>query len=292
MENDREFRTESVRRLLEIMARLRGDGGCPWDREQTHRTLKPYLIEECHEFLEAVDRDDDEGMREELGDILLQLVFHSRIAAEGNRFVFDDVAATIAEKMIRRHPHVFADRSVEDSAGVLRQWDEIKREEKRAAGVAGESASVLDGVPASLPALHKAQEVQKRVGRVGFDWPEIEGVMAKVREELVEVERALESGSREAVREEIGDLLFAVVNLSRFVGEHAEEVLNDTVRKFADRFRRMERELAARGRRPEDCTLEELDVLWEEAKRSEREGGAPSARGGGERSDSRDAAPG
>lgn len=292
MENDREFRTESVRRLLEIMARLRGDGGCPWDREQTHRTLKPYLIEECHEFLEAVDRDDDEGMREELGDILLQLVFHSRIAAEGNRFVFDDVAATIAEKMIRRHPHVFADRSVEDSAGVLRQWDEIKREEKRAAGVAGESASVLDGVPASLPALHKAQEVQKRVGRVGFDWPEIEGVMAKVREELVEVERALESGSREAVREEIGDLLFAVVNLSRFVGEHAEEVLNDTVRRFADRFRRMERELAARGRRPEDCTLEELDVLWEEAKRSEREGGAPSARGGGERSDSRDAAPG
>ena len=255
----------NVRRLIGIMARLRAQGGCPWDREQDHRSLKPYLIEECHEFLEAVDRGDDADMAEELGDILLQIVFHSRIAEEGKSFTFDDVAARISDKMERRHPHVFADANVDDAAGVVQQWDRIKREEKGGAA----SHSALAGVPASLPALHKAQEVQKRAARVGFDWPEVDGVIAKIDEEVAEVKAALAEDDAERVHSEIGDLLFAVVNLCRFAGAHAEDVLNVAVRRFATRFREVEERVSRTGRHLEDCDLEELDAVWDEVKRDE-----------------------
>ena len=255
----------NVRRLLEIMARLRGEGGCPWDREQTHRTLKPYLVEECHEFLEAVDRGGDAGMVEELGDILLQVVFHSRIAAEEGRFTFDDVAACISDKLERRHPHVFGGAHVDDAAGVVQQWDRIKREEK--IGTPGHS--ILAGVPPSLPALHRAQEVQKRAARVGFDWQDAGGVIEKIDEEVAEVKAAMAAGDAGRVRAEIGDLLFAAVNLCRFADAQAEDVLNAAVRRFAARFQEMEERVSRTGRHVEDCSLEELDAAWNEVKRGE-----------------------
>lgn len=254
-----------LQELVRIMARLRAPGGCPWDREQTHQSLKEYLVEESAELFDAIDDGDDAGMAEELGDILLQVIFHCQIADEQGRFDVQDVARTVCEKLIRRHPHVFADTLVEDSEGVLKQWDEIKKEEKKAS-----RKSAISGVPRHLPALHRAQKTQHKAAKVGFDWPDMEGVVAKIDEELAEVKEALASGDAEHISSEIGDLLFSVVNLSRFQDCHAEELLHNTVRKFERRFSRLEELLAAGRRNPEECTLEEMDALWNQAKTEER----------------------
>ena len=252
--------------LIEIMRRLRAPGGCPWDREQTLDTLKPFLIEECYEVLDAIESGDPARHEEELGDVLLQVVFQAQLRTEAGQFGFDDVARHLVEKLIRRHPHVFADANVADSADVLRNWEKIKAVEKR-----GERVSAVDGVPRHLPALMKAHQVQSRAARVGFDWSAMHDVVAKIDEELAEVKAALISGNREHVAEEIGDLLFSVVNLSRFQKLQAEELLTSTVAKFVRRFHAVERRLQARSRRMEDCTLAEMDAEWNAVKAEERQ---------------------
>jgi tetrapyrrole methylase family protein/MazG family protein len=245
--------------LVDVMKRLRGQGGCPWDREQNHESLKPYLLEEAYEVLDAIDKNNDNALREELGDLLLQIVFHAQIAAEENRFTIEDVAGTIVEKLRRRHPHVFGERKVKDSDEVLRNWEAIKKGEGK--------ESVLSGVPGGLPALLRARRVQEKAKRVGFDWDSIDGVMTKVNEEMRELKEASESGDRARVDEEFGDLLFSLVNFSRFLRVDAEDSLRKTIDKFSTRFQRMERLAKERGKSSlESCTLEEMDRLWEEAK--------------------------
>ena len=260
--------TDWLQRLADIMRTLRAPGGCPWDREQTHRSLKEFLAEEAAELYDAIDDGDDEEIREELGDILLQVVFHATIAEEEKRFDLQDVAKVCCEKLLRRHPHVFGENEVEDADGVVRQWDQIKKEEK-----GDKRPSVLSGVPRHLPALHRAHKMQHKAAKVGFDWPTVDGVMAKIEEELGEVKHALAAGDPDAVEEEIGDLLFAVVNLSRFQKRVAEELLHGTIRKFESRFQKMENVLAAQSLAMEDCTLEELEALWQESKRTENKNG-------------------
>ena len=254
-----------LQELVDIVERLRSPGGCAWDREQTHESLKRYLVEESAEFLDAVDEGDDDAMEDELGDLLLQAFLHARMGAERGSFDIQSAARRVCEKMRRRHPHVFGDAEAETPDAVLRQWDVIKRRER-----GGAPKSALSGVPRHLPALHRAHDVQKKAARVGFDWPDVEGVMAKIEEELAEVRDALAAGDPEAVAAEIGDLLFAVVNLGRFRQLLAEELLHGTVRKFERRFQRMEGLLEAQGKRPESCSLDELDALWERAKAEER----------------------
>src|SRR5580704_3600070 len=226
-----------VDRLRDIVARLRSPEGCPWDREQTHQSLKPHLVEECYELIDAIDAGDDKEMQEELGDLLLQVVLHAQMASEESRFNIDDVATVIADKLVNRHPHVFGETRLPDSAAVLRQWEVIKRTEKQ------ERRSVLDGVPKGLPALARAQKLQTKAARVGFDWNEAKGALAKVREELSEVESAPEN----RLEEEVGDLLFAVVNFARKKELDAEQLLNQATAKFAARFQAMERLAEDRG---------------------------------------------
>ena len=251
--------TKNIARLLRIMARLRGPTGCPWDREQTHRSIRHNLIEECYEALDAMDAKNMAEFRDELGDLLLQVVFHSQMASEAGEFDFDSVAKSIADKLVRRHPHVFGKKRADTSVEVLKQWEAIKKEEKNAHSIVAE-------IPRSLPALLKADKVQRKVARVGFDWKRVDDVVAKVEEELRELKGALASGDRRQFEEELGDLLFAAVNLARFEGLHAEDLLNRTISKFISRFQQIERAVHASGRRLEDCTLEELDALWESAK--------------------------
>ena len=241
------------------MARLRGPDGCPWDREQTHQSIRHNLIEECYETLEALDSGNMSEFRDELGDLLLQIVFHAQMASETREFDFDRVAKSIADKLVRRHPHVFGKKTLRTSAEVLKQWEVIKKSERSSHSIVGE-------LPKSLPALLKADKVQRKVSRVGFDWKHGDDVLAKVEEELRELKGAIASGSRRQFEEEMGDLLFAAVNLARFEGLQAEELLNRTVRKFVARFQQVESEIHRRGRRLEDCALEELDVVWESTK--------------------------
>jgi tetrapyrrole methylase family protein/MazG family protein len=249
--------------LVEVMRILRSEEGCPWDREQSHESLKPYMIEETYEVLDAIDRRDDSELLEELGDLLLQIVFHAQLAAEEGRFTMEDVARVIVQKLKRRHPHVFGDVKVENSLQVLKNWEEIKRGEGK--------NSVLDGVPRGLPALLKARRVQDKVKRVGFDWDDPAGAFEKVREEIGETERAMLKGDRQGIEEEFGDILFSLVNVSRFLEIDAEESLRQTVEKFSRRFRYIEARVASLGERLlENYSLEELDELWEESK---REGG-------------------
>jgi tetrapyrrole methylase family protein / MazG family protein len=255
-----------MEKLLAIMARLRAKDGCPWDAEQTLVSLKPYLIEECYEVIDAIDSGDPGQHMEELGDLLLQIVFQAQIRAEEGAFRFQDVAEAICAKLVRRHPHVFGDVKAETSSQVLRNWDAIKAGEKGA----DKPRSAVDGVPRSLPALQRAQQVQARAARVGFDWSATEDVVAKVDEELAEVKAALASGDEEKVGDEIGDLLFAVVNLSRFRKLHAEQMLERTIGKFIRRFQEVEAGARERGKKPDDLSLAELDALWEAAKRRER----------------------
>lgn len=255
-----------IEQLLEIMRRLRGPGGCPWDREQSLESLKKNLVEETYEVIDAIDSGDRASLREELGDLLLQVVFQSQICAEEGAFTFQDVVRAIADKLVRRHPHVFGDVKVAAADEVLKNWDRIKATEK---GADTPPRSAVAGIPRHLPALHKAQQVQLRAARVGFDWQESKDVLNKIEEELTEIKMAMASESAERVRDEIGDLLFAVVNLTRFLGHEAEEVLDQTVTRFTRRFQFIEERVHAAGRKMTECSLDELEAHWQEAKWAE-----------------------
>ena len=249
------------------MKRLHDPDGCPWDREQSHKSLKPYLLEETYEVLEAIESGSDDHMTEELGDLLLQIVFHSEIAARDDRFTIEDIIGGIIDKLIRRHPHVFGNVTVDGSEQVLKNWEEIKRSEKRGKKDGG---SVLDGLPKDLPALIKARRIQEKVSRVGFDWERTEEVMLKVEEELRELKEANEKRDICAIEEELGDLLFAVANLARFVSLCPEDALRKTIDKFQRRFQYIERELPKRGMKLGEASLEEMDKLWDEVKKLEK----------------------
>lgn len=248
-------------RLCEIMARLRAPGGCPWDREQTHESLVPGLLEEAYEVAAAIRAGDDANLREELGDLLLQVVIHSEIAREGGRFTIEDVAREIADKLVRRHPHVFGDTEAHDSGAVLKQWDAIKRAEKGA-----DDAEYFSGLTRALPALMLAQKTQSKAARVGFDWSEISEVVAKVDEELAEVKAAMASGDAAAIADEIGDLLFATVNLARKQKLEAETLLAAATEKFIGRFHAMEAELRRSGGKLGEADLAALDEIWNRVK--------------------------
>jgi MazG family protein len=252
-------------RLIEIMARLRAPDGCPWDREQTPTSLKPYLIEEAYEVLEALDSTDRSHLAEELGDLLFQVIFHSQIAHELGEFTMVDVLARLIDKMVSRHPHVFGQASVSTPQEALSQWEQLKRRE---AAAAGQRRSVLDGVPRALPALLRAQRLQAMASRVGFDWPTAEAAWVKVAEELREATAVLADEARFA--EELGDLLFALVNVARLSGLDAEEALGRASEKFRRRFAEMERELLAQGKSVDGVSPEELERSWEAAKVHER----------------------
>lgn len=271
----------NIERLVEIMARLRAQDGCPWDREQTHATLKPFLLEEAYELLEAIDSGSDRELVGELGDVLLQVIFHARIAAEEKRFTIDDVAAAIADKLVRRHPHVFGSTEVEDADEVVTNWERIKRSERKGSGE--HPVSALDGVPAELPALLRAQRIQEKASKTGFDWEHAGGALDKVAEEFGELRRELAAremtsgavdtasgaGEGSRVEEEMGDLLFALVNVGRFLRLCPEEALRQAVAKFERRFRAVEERFCAAGRDLENASLEEMDRVWEEVKESE-----------------------
>lgn len=255
--------SETINELREIVRRLRAPDGCPWDREQTHESLRGALLEECYEAIDAINRADDRNLCEELGDLLLLVVMHAEMGSERGAFHFDEVARAVCEKLVRRHPHVFGDAETGDSAAVLRQWEQIKREER------GDSASVMDGLPAALPALMRAQNAQKKAARVGFDWGEVAPVLDKIEEEIAELRQEIAAGHSERTAGEMGDLLFSVVNLSRKLKIEAETALLSTTERFIGRFRKIESILGEAGRRVEDASLEELDQLWERAKSEE-----------------------
>ena len=264
---DSEHAGASLTRLVDIMNRLLAPDGCPWDREQTLDTLRPFLVEETYEVLDALSRGDVAGHCEELGDLLMQIVFQAALRAAQGAFDIDAVVASICDKLVRRHPHVFGDATgVTTSDQVLAQWDEIKRAEKAAAGVRKDR--ILAGIPPA-PALARAQKLGGKAGKVGFDWPGWEGSFAKVEEEVREVAEAVRAGDAAAMHHELGDLLFAVVNVARKVGVDAENALIDATTRFQRRFEVVEDSLAGRGRTPQTSTLEEMDALWEEAKRRE-----------------------
>ena len=253
-----------IEQLRAVVAGLRAPDGCPWDKEQTHATLRAGLLEEAYEVVAAIDAGDDENLCEELGDLLLQVVFHAQIAAEQNRFDFESVARSISEKLVRRHPHVFGEESAADSDAVLVRWEEIKRAEK--GGVARES--IFDGVCEGWPALQHAAKVQKKAAGVGFDWNAPEPVLEKVREELAEVQEEM-SGGGARLEEEIGDLLFAAVNLSRKLKVDPEVALSRATRKFINRFQSVEALAKERNLKLEGQPLEALDLLWDEVKKRE-----------------------
>lgn len=251
----------AIDQLRAIVACLRAPEGCPWDREQTHATLRSGLLEEAYEVVSAINNADDANLREELGDLLLQSVFHAQIAAEEGRFDFDHVAREIVEKLIRRHPHVFGEESCADSEEVLRKWDDIKRAEK---GNVAESA--LDGIPGGLPALLQAQKVQKKASKAGFDWTEVAPVLAKIREEIGELEAELAAGHAARLEDELGDILFSIVNLARKLHLDAETALHGATAKFDARFRAVEKLARERQLALEKLSLPELDALWDEVK--------------------------
>ena len=260
---------EPFEELVGVIATLRSENGCPWDREQTHESLKSTLIEETYETLEAIDTGDPSKLKEELGDLLLNIMLQAQIAAEHENFDIYAVIETLTEKLIRRHPHVFGDVDVADSEAVVKHWEAIKRQE---AGYS-DRKSVLDGIPNAMPTLLRAQKIQSRAARVGFDWEELTDVIAKVEEELEEVKASINTDGSEAVAMELGDLLFAIVNLCRFMDLQAEETLRQANRKFITRFKWMEAELERRGTNFESQDLASLDVIWEEAKKAETDAG-------------------
>ena len=251
--------------LVEVIATLRGENGCPWDREQTHTSLKPTLLEETYETVEAIDSGNPDKLKEELGDLLLNIMLQAQIAAEDHNFDIYDVVETLTAKLIRRHPHVFGDVQVDNADEVVENWETIKRQE---AGYE-DRKSILDGIPNALPALLRGQKIQKRVAHVGFDWDNTDDVVAKIDEELEEVKESLQRNVTDDVEMEIGDLLFAVVNLCRFIDLQAEEALRKSNRKFITRFKRVESELEKKGKSITDQTLAELDEIWEDVKADE-----------------------
>jgi tetrapyrrole methylase family protein/MazG family protein len=246
--------------LVKIVEKLRGPGGCPWDKEQSRESLKPFLIEELHELLEALDENEPEKIKEELGDLLFHIVFHCHLSQEMGQFDISDVIKKIIDKMIRRHPHVFEKGEIKTSEAVVEKWEEIKRHEGKP------KESVLEGIPKGLPALLGAQKLQCQVSRVGFDWERIEDVFKKLDEEIGELKRALDRKDQAAVEDEIGDILFVLVRISNFAKVNPEDALRKTISKFTQRFRHIEKRASEQGKRLSDMTLEEMDVLWKEAK--------------------------
>ena len=266
--------SQSLDQLREIISRLRAPGGCPWDREQTPSSLRSSMIEEAYEVVDAIEREHPSDLEEELGDLLINILMQAEIAAEQGGFTADSIASTAAEKLVRRHPHVFGDASAETSNAVLGQWEEIKRAERKAKGLdTTVDASLLDGVARAFPALVRAQKIQKKAAQVGFDWERPEDVVEKIREEILEVEAEMPLRKEPAVArrlsEEVGDLLFAVVNLTRALSIDAESALQSATSKFEKRFRYMERAVPA-DREFKELTFDEMNVLWEAAKESER----------------------
>ena len=260
---------KNLGRLVEIMTLLRSERGCPWDREQTYQSLKPYAIEETYEVLEAIDSGNMDKLQEELGDLLLQVVFLAQLAMEQNQFTIDDVVDTICEKLIRRHPHVFGTTKVAGVAGVLENWEKIKQTEKP-----GERPSAIDGIPKDLPALMKAEKLQHKAAKVGFDWGDLEGPLNKAKEEFGEFEEVLHSQplarkdrlDQDRLEDEFGDILFSLVNVGRFFEINPEIALLRTIDKFSRRFHYMEAEAAKKGQKLKKMTLAEMDELWEKAK--------------------------
>lgn len=254
----------SFESFAEIVAHLRAPDGCPWDKEQTHQTLRTHLLEEAYETLTAMDENDPESMREEFGDLLLQIVLNSQIASEANEFTITQVIKNINDKLIRRHPHVFGDVKLDGVDGVLQNWEKLKEQERKDNGDAKKEKGLLDGVAAALPALTQAQEYQDRAARVGFDWPEVDGVLDKIREEIEEIKQAQ---NIDEVTDELGDLFFVLVNLARWRKVDAESALRGTNLKFKKRFGYVEQGAKKQGRNLSDMTLEEMDALWNEAKK-------------------------
>ena len=259
-------------KLVGIMSTLRGPDGCPWDKEQDLDSLKPMLIEEVYEVIEAIDDRDYPGLSEELGDVLLHVVFNAQLGGEMDAFTIDDVIDGICDKLVRRHPHVFGDESADSSEQVVAKWEAIKAREKQDKGDGGRTgpASILDGIPRKLPALHEAHKISSRVARVGFDWPDIENVFDKLQEEIQELREAIavpkDERSREDIENEIGDIMFVVVNISRFLDLDTESSLKRANRKFRGRFKFIEKELAGRGKTLEESTLGEMEEIWQLAK--------------------------
>ncbi len=251
--------------LLRIMKALRSPDGCPWDREQTHRSIRSDFLEETHEAIEAIDNGDDAALCEELGDVLLQVVFHAQIAQEEGRFSFDDVVDGICQKLVVRHPHVFGDAKADDAAAVLKTWDAVKRQTKGDA----DQSMLLRNLPRSLPALMRAAKVQNRAKRVGFDWPSVDGAMQALDSETAELREAMAAGNAAAIEEEFGDLLFSAVNVSRFLKVDAELALTAATDKFIARFSGVEALAKERGIDMTEASLETLDALWDEVKASQ-----------------------
>jgi tetrapyrrole methylase family protein/MazG family protein len=276
---------EWFEKLAAVQARLRAPDGCPWDREQTHASLRTFLIEEAYEVLEALEIGDDSKFREEMGDLLLQIVFHSEIAKEEGRFTVSDVIREVHDKMVRRHPHVFGEKRAKDSAEVLKNWEQIKKEERRAAGKksangsqrAAKDGSLLDGVSRALPAVLEGFQLTRRAARIGFDWGSAEGVFDKMREEAGELRQALSAQDRKRTEEEMGDLLFASVNLARFLDIDPEIALKKANAKFSARFRQMEKLAAKGGKSLADVSRAQMEEFWETAKRGEKKDSRKSA---------------
>lgn len=250
--------------LIKIMSALRGEKGCPWDREQTMESLKPFIVEEAYEVLEAIDEKNPEDVKEELGDLLFQIVFQCQIAREKGYFDMADVIEKIGTKMIARHPHVFGDADYKTSAEVLVHWEAQKKREGK------QRESLLEGVPKTLPSLLRAHRLQDRAARVGFDWDKVGDVMKKLDEEIGEFKEAMEKNNEDAIEEELGDVFFMLVNISRFIGVNPEDALRKTISKFISRFRYIEMAAADSGRTLSDMTLAEMDALWDEAKRKKK----------------------
>jgi len=259
-----------IQKLVELMETLRGEKGCPWDKQQTRETLKPMLIEEAYEVLEAIDNADSSELKEELGDLLFQIIFHARIAQERNEFHLADIIDRLHEKMVRRHPHIFGGADFKTPQDVLKNWEDIKAAERGVPSTLSPESkkSLLDGIPQNMPALYRANQMTAKASRVGFDWTDLEGILAKIDEEKDELRQAHASMDTQAMAEEVGDLLFVVVNAARFVGVDPESALRRSNRKFERRFRHMESRIKQQGRRLQDATLQEMDALWEEAKAS------------------------
>lgn len=244
-------------RLVEIMKRVKAE--CPWDKQQTHKTLRQYLLEEAYEVIEALDMQNDDLLREELGDLQIQIIFHALLAEDRSKFNLADVFEEISDKLVRRHPHIFADTKVDGADEVLRNWEQIKLSE-------GKKKSALDGVPAELPALARAYRMQNKASKVGFDWPDMEGILNKLKEELEEFEDSVKSGSKSEIEDELGDLLFSIANLARKIKINPEDALRSTNQKFINRFHYIEKRLKEDGVDINEATLKQMDEYWEEAK--------------------------
>jgi tetrapyrrole methylase family protein / MazG family protein len=254
--------TDALKKLVDLMATLRGPEGCPWDLKQTTESLKPFLIEETYEVVDALDEGDPHKVKEELGDLLFQIVFHARLAEEQGDFSLEDVIETNLEKMVRRHPHVFGDQKLATDKEVVANWEEIKKKEKGHAG----RKSILEGVPRSMPALIRAHRLQERAARVGFDWKRLDEALPKLEEEIAEFKESLTTGDAAKIEEELGDIFFMLVNLSRFLDVDPEQALRKTIGKFIRRFRFIEESAADAGKSLNDLTLDEMETLWQEAK--------------------------